>query len=118
MGVMLTLIFDCAMPQEFPGFGVFEGKITSYDGEHYTVYYDKDGDEEELSEWEFEKLQLVDDEQAASTKAEDTKVEEAKVDETTTKVEDATTKVEETQADEDTKVEESTVVEATCVTAV
>ena len=43
--------------KHFEGHGSFEGRIariTAFDGQHYKVFYPGDGNEEELSEWEFE----------------------------------------------------------------
>lgn len=34
------------------------GQVIGFDGDHYRVHYPEDGDEEELSEWEFEDLEI------------------------------------------------------------
>ncbi|CAB9521423.1 expressed unknown protein [Seminavis robusta] len=49
--------------KEFEDFGTFEGLITAYDGRHYQVFYAADGDEEELSEYEFDKYEILSDKQ-------------------------------------------------------
>ena len=41
------------------GDGIFEGEVTSFDGVHYHVHYPADGDEEELSEYEFDDLDIL-----------------------------------------------------------
>jgi len=46
----------------FPGHGTFEDEVRAFDGEHYKVYYDEVGDEEELSECEFDDLEMLDNE--------------------------------------------------------
>jgi len=33
--------------------------VTSFDGDHYQVYYPEDDDEEEMSEWEFDDLEIT-----------------------------------------------------------
>ena len=45
--------------QEFPLHGKFEGTIVGFDGEHYKVYYSCDEDEEELSEYEFDEVDIL-----------------------------------------------------------
>ena len=47
------------MCQDFDGHGTFEGQVTGFDGDHYQVYYSADEDEEDLSENEFETLELL-----------------------------------------------------------
>jgi hypothetical protein len=44
----------------FPGEGTFQGTITAFDGEHYTVYYPSDGDDEDLSDNELDELKIID----------------------------------------------------------
>jgi len=43
----------------FPGHGIFEGHVESFDGASYKVVYPMDGDSEELSESEMEKLTIL-----------------------------------------------------------
>jgi hypothetical protein len=45
--------------KSFEGEGTFEGRIVSFDGEHYKVHYSADNDEEELSENELEELEII-----------------------------------------------------------
>ena len=45
--------------QGFEGHGQFEGRIASFDGDHYHVHYPADGDEEELSENEFDGMEIT-----------------------------------------------------------
>jgi hypothetical protein len=45
--------------KEFPGHGMFQGTITSFDGEHYRVYYPSDGDSEELSDYELDDVEMM-----------------------------------------------------------
>jgi hypothetical protein len=45
--------------KEFPGHGMFQGTITSFDGEHYRVYYPSDGDSEELSDYELDDVEMI-----------------------------------------------------------
>jgi len=33
--------------------------VKSFDGDHYHVYYPEDDDEEEMSEWEFDDLEIT-----------------------------------------------------------
>jgi hypothetical protein len=40
--------------QEFPGHGKFEGRVVGFDGRRYKVYYPQDGDDEVISESDFE----------------------------------------------------------------
>jgi hypothetical protein len=47
--------------QEFKGHGMFEGRIVKFNGAHYKVYYPEDGDEESLSEYELDELDIVED---------------------------------------------------------
>lgn len=35
------------------------GQVTSFDGRHYKVYYEEDSDEEDLSEYEFDSLEIL-----------------------------------------------------------
>ena len=45
--------------QEFPLHGKFEGQIVAFDGKHYKVCYPCDEDEEELSEYEFDEVDIL-----------------------------------------------------------
>ena len=45
--------------QEFPGHGKFEGRVVSTTGNHYIVEYSEDDDVEELSEYEFDDLEIL-----------------------------------------------------------
>ena len=53
--------------KQFEGIGSFVGRIVSYDGEHYRVYYSADEDEEDLSESELDDLEFMDDPQPPTT---------------------------------------------------
>ena len=44
--------------QEFPGHGKFEGRVVSTTGNHYIVEYSEDDDLEELSEYDFDDLEI------------------------------------------------------------
>ena len=58
--------FLLASEQEFPGHGEFVGRVTSYDGHLYKVYYDEDGDEEEMTEKDLNELEILDTDEAES----------------------------------------------------
>lgn len=45
--------------KEFPGYGTFVGEIKSFDGVYYHVYYQYDGDEEDLSESQLDSLKML-----------------------------------------------------------
>jgi hypothetical protein len=45
--------------KEFPGHGMFQGTIMSFDGEHHRVYYSSDGDSEELSDYELDGVEII-----------------------------------------------------------
>ena len=53
--------------QEFEGHGSFEGRVVAFDGKHYRVYYPEDGDEEELSEYEFDDFGILDADEEESS---------------------------------------------------
>jgi hypothetical protein len=45
--------------KEFTGHGKFQGTITSFDGEHYRVYYPYGGDAENLSDSELDEVEII-----------------------------------------------------------
>jgi hypothetical protein len=45
--------------KEFPGHGMFQGTIKSFDGEHYRVYYPYGGDAENLSDFELDEVEII-----------------------------------------------------------
>jgi hypothetical protein len=45
--------------KEFPGHVVFQGTITSFDGEHYRIYYPYGGDAENLSDSELDGVEII-----------------------------------------------------------
>ena len=44
--------------KDFPGFGIFKGKVKAFDGMHYHVVYE-DGDSEDMTEAELAKLKIL-----------------------------------------------------------
>jgi hypothetical protein len=45
--------------KEFPNHGIFQGTITSFDGEHYRAYYPYGGDAENLSDSELDEVEII-----------------------------------------------------------
>ena len=43
----------------FPGHGRFEGRVLSFDGCRYHVYYEADDDEEDLNEVDLDLLDII-----------------------------------------------------------